>query len=55
MSKPHEEMSRPLESDEQKKESPSEKLEDGRPTGSLTPGTQKPESEVQSEKGMNTE
>jgi hypothetical protein len=37
-------------------ESPADKLDDTPPPGgSPTPGTQKPESEVQQEKGMNTE
>lgn len=37
-------------------ESPSDKLDDSPPLGgSPTPGTQKPESEVQQERGMNTE
>ncbi len=48
-------MSKEPENDEQREESPAEKLQDSTPTGSLTPGTQKPESEVQNESGMNTE
>jgi hypothetical protein len=44
--------------EEQKPEedkSPTEKLEKKSQPGSVTPGTQKPESEVQNERGMNTE
>jgi hypothetical protein len=47
-------------SDEEQKpkteESPSEKLEDEKPTGSLIPGAQNPESdEIKQEKNLNTE
>ena len=38
------------------KESPSEKLEEGRPTGSLVPGAENPESkEIKKELNPNTE
>jgi len=38
------------------KESPSEKLEDEKPTGSLIPGAENPESdEIKREKNLNTE
>jgi hypothetical protein len=38
------------------KESPSEKLEDEKPTGSLVPGAENPESEeIKNEKNLNTE
>ena len=37
-------------------ESPSEKLEDEKPTGSLVPGAENPESEeIKQEKNLNTE
>ena len=37
-------------------ESPSEKLEDEKPTGSLVPGAENPESEeIKNEKNLNTE
>lgn len=45
----------PQEKDERDERSPSEKLEEPRSAASLTPGREKPESEVQNEKGMNTE
>lgn len=49
-------MSSEQESNEQEEASPAEKLQDESPATPLTtPGTQKPESEVQNEKGMNTE
>ncbi len=39
----------------QTEEGPTEKLRDDAQPGSLTPGTQKQNSEVQNEKGTNTE
>jgi hypothetical protein len=52
--------SRASDSDQEEKpkveESPSEKLEEEKPTGSLVPGAENPESkEVKQEKNLNTE
>ncbi|MGH9902249.1 MAG: hypothetical protein ACRD68_10630 [Pyrinomonadaceae bacterium] len=49
-------MSREQEINEQNEESPADKLRDTPQSAeTLTPGTQKPESEVQDEEGVNTE
>ena len=48
-------MSNEQKGDKQNEESPTEKLQDAPQTDALTPGVQKPESEVQNEKRMNTE
>ena len=48
-------MNKEEETNKQDEKSPADKLADKPQTGSLTPGTEKTDSEVQNEKGMNTE